>query len=64
MNAPAKSDPAAASLITLPIEGMSCASCVGRVEAQLKTVPGVDTVSVSNWRFTAADLFHPIACLV
>ena len=47
MNAPAKSDPAAASLITLPIEGMNCASCVGRVEAQLKTVPGVDTVSVN-----------------
>jgi Au+-exporting ATPase len=47
MNAPMKPDLTAASLITLPIAGMSCASCVGRVEAQLKTVPGVDTVSVN-----------------
>jgi Cu+-exporting ATPase len=29
------------------IEGMSCASCVGRVEKALKKVPGVSTVSVN-----------------
>ncbi|MGG6896434.1 heavy metal translocating P-type ATPase [Rhizobium sp. BR 315] len=33
--------------ISLPIEGMTCASCVGRVERALKTVPGVETVSVN-----------------
>lgn len=31
----------------LPIEGMSCASCVGRVEAELKKVEGVETVAVN-----------------
>lgn len=29
------------SAISLPIEGMTCASCVGRVERALKAVPGV-----------------------
>ncbi|MFF0950835.1 heavy metal translocating P-type ATPase [Rhizobium leguminosarum] len=29
------------------IEGMSCASCVGRVERAIKAVPGVDTASVN-----------------
>ena len=33
--------------ITLPIEGMTCASCVGRVERALKGVPGVETVAVN-----------------
>jgi P-type Cu+ transporter len=32
---------------SLRIEGMSCASCVGRVEKALKAVPGVDQVSVN-----------------
>ncbi|MDO5653907.1 MAG: copper ion binding protein, partial [Brachymonas sp.] len=31
----------------LPIEGMTCASCVGRVEKALHKVPGVQTVSVN-----------------
>jgi Au+-exporting ATPase len=34
-------------MISLPIEGMTCASCVGRVEKALKGVPGVDAVSVN-----------------
>ncbi|WP_238897737.1 heavy metal translocating P-type ATPase [Achromobacter xylosoxidans] len=38
---------AAAAAISLPIEGMTCASCVGRVEAALAKVPGVDSVSVN-----------------
>ncbi|MBA4491746.1 heavy metal translocating P-type ATPase [Paracoccus sp. S1E-3] len=38
MNAPARSP---AATVTLPIEGMTCASCVGRVERALKEVPGV-----------------------
>lgn len=33
--------------ISLPIEGMTCASCVGRVEAALAKVPGVERVSVN-----------------
>jgi Au+-exporting ATPase len=38
---------ASAAAISLPIEGMSCASCVGRVEAALAKVEGVDSVSVN-----------------
>ena len=33
--------------ITLPIEGMNCASCVGRVEAALGKVDGVDGAAVN-----------------
>ena len=33
--------------VTLPVEGMSCASCVGRVEAALGKVPGVERASVN-----------------
>ncbi|MBS1183848.1 MAG: heavy metal translocating P-type ATPase [Proteobacteria bacterium] len=40
MNAPVRT-------ISLPIEGMTCASCVGRVERVLKAVPGVETVAVN-----------------
>ncbi len=32
---------------TLPVAGMSCASCVGRVERALRTVPGVVAASVN-----------------
>ena len=32
---------------TFDIEGLTCASCVGRVEKALKSVPGVGTVSVN-----------------
>ena len=33
--------------VSLPIEGMTCASCVGRVEAALAKVEGVQSVSVN-----------------
>ncbi len=33
--------------ITIPIEGMTCAACVGHVEGALKRVPGVAAVSVN-----------------
>ena len=33
--------------ITLPIEGMTCASCVGRVEKALGKVEGIDAVTVN-----------------
>ena len=47
MNAPVKARDLSATRVTLPIEGMTCASCVGRVERALKSVPGVETVAVN-----------------
>jgi Au+-exporting ATPase len=44
MNAPASFN---RETISLPIEGMTCASCVGRVERALKGVPGVVDASVN-----------------
>lgn len=41
MNSHARMAGTGSAVITLPIEGMSCASCVGRVEKALKAVPGV-----------------------
>jgi Au+-exporting ATPase len=38
---------APAATISLPIEGMTCASCVGRVEAALAKVDGVGSVSIN-----------------
>lgn len=47
MNALVKNNLLAEMTFSLPIQGMSCASCVGRVEAELKKVPGVGAVSVN-----------------
>ena len=47
MNAPTPREHAAIATISLPVEGMSCASCVGRVEAALKKVDGVGSVAVN-----------------
>ena len=33
--------------LSLPVDGMTCASCVGRVERALNTVPGVQTAAVN-----------------
>lgn len=38
---------APAQRLSLPIEGMHCASCVGRVESALSKVPGVKQVAVN-----------------
>ena len=38
---PDKSSPLFPAEIDLAVEGMTCASCVGRVEKALKRVPGV-----------------------
>ncbi|MCR4264762.1 heavy metal translocating P-type ATPase [Nitratireductor sp. ZSWI3] len=46
MNAPVRETDLTTS-ISLPIEGMTCASCVGNVERALAAVPGVETVSVN-----------------
>jgi Au+-exporting ATPase len=45
MNAPANIR--SPEKVSFPIEGMTCASCVGRVEAALKAVPGVEQASVN-----------------
>ncbi len=39
--------PAVESEVTLSVEGMTCASCVGRVERRLKEIPGVVEASVN-----------------
>jgi len=44
MNAPAS---ARSDVLRLPIAGMTCASCVARVEKALKAVPGVRSASVN-----------------
>ncbi|MGP2730645.1 heavy-metal-associated domain-containing protein, partial [Serratia marcescens] len=33
--------------LSLPVEGMTCASCVGRVERALTAVPGVQAATVN-----------------
>ncbi|MGE0873577.1 MAG: heavy metal translocating P-type ATPase [Burkholderiales bacterium] len=46
-----------AHLIKLPIEGMTCASCVARVEKALKRVPGVGSAEVNLATETATVSF-------
>src|SRR3954468_5871228 len=38
--------PPSGTMLTLPIEGMSCASCVAHVEKAIRDTPGVRDVSV------------------
>ena len=45
----------AGTRLSLPVEGMTCASCVGRVERALKAVPGVQT-TVVNLATERADM--------
>ncbi len=49
--------PAHLDNLTLEIEGMTCASCVGRVERSLKALPGVLTASVNLATETAQVSF-------
>jgi P-type Cu+ transporter len=44
---PASDRPAEPPVQQFAIEGMSCASCVGRVERAIAKVPGVRTVAVN-----------------
>ena len=53
--APPRTDAQTDDRITLPVEGMTCASCVGRVERALKAVPGVASAAV-NLATERADL--------
>ncbi|MBO1501839.1 cadmium-translocating P-type ATPase [Serratia proteamaculans] len=50
-----KPDSIPVTRLSLPVDGMTCASCVGRVERALKAVPGVQTASV-NLATERADL--------
>lgn len=45
--APSTVQAASTASVTLDIEGMTCASCVGRVERALGEVPGVEQVAVN-----------------
>lgn len=58
-------------LLQVPVQGMTCAACVSRVEKAIRTVPGVDDVSVnlsteratvrtSNGKVTPADVVAAI----
>lgn len=46
MNAPVRAKDLSET-VSLPVEGMTCASCVGSIERALKAVPGIETVSVN-----------------
>ena len=47
------------STLTLPVEGMTCASCVARVEKTLKKIEGVDTANVNLATETVALSYDP-----
>jgi P-type Cu+ transporter len=47
MQAPAAELPPATTEVTLPVEGMTCASCVNRIERFLKKTPGVAEAAVN-----------------
>ena len=46
----------AAQTLVLPIEGMSCASCVRRVEMALGKVPGVASVNVNKYIWLRSEI--------
>ncbi|MFV2034577.1 MAG: heavy metal translocating P-type ATPase, partial [Halocynthiibacter sp.] len=50
--------PAAVEEVTLAIEGMTCASCVGRVEKAIAASPGVATASVNLATETATIRYY------
>ncbi|HBT46631.1 MAG TPA: heavy metal translocating P-type ATPase [Peptococcaceae bacterium] len=45
--------------ISLPVEGMSCASCVAKVEKALKNIPGVQAVQVNLLTRKATVEYNP-----
>ncbi|MFJ1337894.1 heavy metal translocating P-type ATPase [Pseudomonas caricapapayae] len=51
----------ASSRLSLPVEGMTCASCVGRVERALKAVPGVHSAAVNLATERADITFSAVA---
>ncbi len=61
MNAPVKTAPAEVKSVTFSVEGMTCASCVGRVEKELRAVPGVESASVNLATEKASVQYAPEA---
>ena len=56
---------AAPAIVSLPIEGMTCASCVARVEKALARVPGVRSASVNLATESAAvEMVAPVGATV
>jgi Cu+-exporting ATPase len=53
--------PAASTEIQLPIEGMTCASCVARIERFLKKTPGVEGATVNLATEVATIRYLPAA---
>ena len=51
----------ASAEVTLPVTGMTCASCVRRVEKALKKVPGVHDASVNLATEKASVVYDPSA---
>src|SRR5690349_23418899 len=47
------------STLRLPVSGMTCASCVGRVEKALRREPGVVSADVSLASETATVVYDP-----
>jgi Cu+-exporting ATPase len=47
------------STLTLPVEGMTCASCVARVEKTLKKIDGVEIANVNLATEAVALSFDP-----
>ena len=58
MNAPTSRNPRPTE-ISLPIEGMTCASCVNRIERFLNKTPGVDGATVNLATEVATIRYHP-----
>src|ERR1051325_2732611 len=52
-------EPSRARSLTIPIEGMSCASCVARIEDGLRAMPGVSKASVNLATERATVEYHP-----
>src|SRR3989344_4449188 len=52
---------ASVTRLSLPVEGMTCASCVGRVERALKEVPGMQTATVNRSTERADITFTSLA---
>src|SRR6186713_831909 len=52
-------DKPATTELTLPIEGMTCASCVNRIERFLRKTPGVETATVNLATEAATIRYHP-----
>jgi Cu+-exporting ATPase len=48
-----------AERLTLPVRGMHCAACVGKVEGALTRVPGVEAASVNLATERATVAFDP-----